>query len=193
MTTSTLLFLVAAGCGVLFGLLAVYSQTRTGVPLRRVRWTAPALLLAGCTAFGGLAYVLDSGVARTTLFEVDADGSGASVPETIVVDLAVQHAGARHDLLVAPKTDADVQVPADVRVQLLDPAGQPVVDQSRRLEPRCVDDPAPCEWDSYSAEFTPAATGPYRLVVTLFTPDVPVVHIRVGDEQKTDGVRAPGY
>ena len=44
----------------LFGGLAVYSQPRDGVPFRVLRWTAPALLLAGCVAFGGLAYVLDS-------------------------------------------------------------------------------------------------------------------------------------
>ena len=50
-----------------------------------------------------------------------------------------------------------------------------------------------CTWDSYSAEFTPVASGVHRLVVTLDTPDVPVLHVRVGDEQKTDGVRAPGY
>ena len=39
----------------------------------------------------------------------------------------------------------------------------------------------------------PFAPGVHRLIVTLDTPDVPVLHVRVGDEQKTDGVRAPGY
>jgi hypothetical protein len=94
MSTSTL-FLVAAGCGVLFGALAVYQQLRDGVALGAVRWTEP--------------------------------------------------------------------------------------------------EPALCTWDSYSKEFTPVRSGPFRLVVTLSTPDVPVLHVRIGDALKTDGHRAPGY
>jgi hypothetical protein len=82
---------------------------------------------------------------------------------------------------------------AQVRVQLLDPGGQPLLEEPRTLEPRCEDTPAVCTWDSYSAEFTPFAPGVHRLVVALDTPDVPVLHVRVGDEQKTDGVRPPGY
>jgi hypothetical protein len=143
MSTSTLPFSVAAGRGVLFGLLARYGQLRNGVPLR--------------------------------------------------FDVAVEHPGARHDLLVAPKSESDVDSPAQVRVQLLDPGGQPLIEESRTLEPRCADTPAVCTWDSYGAEFTPFTPGVHRLVVTLDTPDVPVLHVRVGDDQKTDGVRAPGY
>jgi hypothetical protein len=105
----------------------------------------------------------------------------------------VEHPRARHDLVVAAKSESDVDSPAQVRVQLLDPGGQPLLEESRTLEPRCEDTPAVCTWDSYSAEFTPFAPGVHRLVVALDTPDVPVLHVRVGDEQKTDGVRAPGY
>src|SRR3954454_15657659 len=53
--------------------------------------------------------------------------------------------------------------------------------------------PAVCTRDSYSAGFTPVVPGVHRVFVTLDTPDVPVLHVRVGDEQKTDGVRTPGY
>jgi hypothetical protein len=163
------------------------------VPLRAVRWTAPVVILVCCCAFGGLAYLLDSGMARTTLYEIDAEGSGTEGPASIEFDVAVEHPGARHDLLVAPKSESDVDSPAQVRVQLLDPGGQPLIEDSRTLEPRCEDTPAVCTWDSYGAEFTPFTPGVHRLVVTLDTPDVPVLHVRVGDEQKTDGVRAPGY
>jgi hypothetical protein len=105
----------------------------------------------------------------------------------------VEHPRARHDLVVAAKSESDVDSPAQVRVQLLDPGGQPLLEESRTLEPRCEDTPAVCTWDGYSAEFTPVAPGAHRLIVTLDTPDVPVLHVRIGDEQKTDGVRAPGY
>ena len=191
MTTSTLLFLVAAGCGVMFGVLAVYGQMRSGVSLHAVRWTAPVLLLVGCVAFGGLAYLLDSGVAEKTLYEIEAVGSGPAVPESIEFPVMVEHPGAVHEVLVGPKSDADVRAPAQIRVQLLDPTGQVLLDEYRTLEPRCEGAPALCTWDSYSAEFTPAAPGPYRMVVTLLTPDVPVVHVWIGDAEKTDGVRGP--
>ena len=193
MSTSTILFLSAAGCGLLFGVLAVYAQVREGIALGAVRWTAPVVLWVGCTAFGGLAYLIDSGLAATTLYEIDADGSGPDVPEAIAFDIPVEHPGALHDVLVAPKTDGEVTVPAQVRVQLRDPAGQLLVDESRTLEPRCEDPPTLCTWDGYSAEFTPATAGTHELIVTLDTPDVPVLHVRVGDEDKTDGQRAPGY
>lgn len=31
------------------------------------------------------------------------------------------------------------------------------------------------------------------MVVTVLTPDVPVLHVYVGDPEKTDGERIPGY
>jgi len=39
----------------------------------------------------------------------------------------------------------------------------------------------------------PPADGELRLTVTLLTPDVPTVHVWLGDEEKTDGQRIPGY
>jgi hypothetical protein len=35
--------------------------------------------------------------------------------------------------------------------------------------------------------------GNLQLTVTVLTPDVPTVHVRMGDEEKTDGQRIPGY
>jgi hypothetical protein len=163
------------------------------VSLPEVRWAAPVLILLGCCAFGGLAYLLDSGVAEQTLYEIEAEGSGPAVPADIAFDVTVEHPGARHDLLVAPETDVEVTAPAQIRVRLADPAGALLLDEPRSLDRRCDPEPALCTWDSYSAEFTPSRPGPYRLVVTLLTPDVPVLHVRVGDEQKTDGHRIPGY
>jgi hypothetical protein len=192
MTTSTILFLTATGCGLLFSALAVYAQTRDA-GFKRVRWTAPVALLLGATAFGGLAYLLDSGLAEKTLYEIDAEGPGAAVPAGIEFDVPVEHPGAVHDLLVAPTSGVDVDAPAEIRVQLSDPAGHVLLDRTETLEPRCDGETDRCDWDAWSAEFTPAAPGPHALVVTVLTPGVPVVHVRVGDEQKTDGHRAPGY
>ena len=68
-----------------------------------------------------------------------------------------------------------------------------VDDERTPLEPRCDDKSWNCTWDSYSRGFTPATGGDLRLTVTLLTPDVPTVHVWVGDEEKTDGQRIPGY
>ncbi|RZT83434.1 hypothetical protein EV383_0239 [Pseudonocardia sediminis] len=192
MDTSTILFLSALACGVLFAVCAVYSQMRDGVRLGSVRWTTPAVILGCCAAFGGLAYLLDSGVAEQTLYEIEAEGTGAQVPRPISFAIPVEHPGAMHSLMVAPKTDTDVTDAADVRVQLNDPAGRVLVDEPRTLDQRCPSD-GRCEWDSYTKDFTPPGPGTYELVVTVLTPDVPIVHVWVGDELKTDGQRAPGY
>jgi hypothetical protein len=152
------------------------------------------VILVCCCAFGGLAYLLDSGVARTTLYEIDAEGSAAEVPASIEFDVAVEHPGARHDLLVAPKRESDVDSPAPVRgaaARSRRSAAARGVEDARaalRGHPRGVH-----LGQLQRAEFTPVAPGVHRLIVTLDTPDVPVLHVRIGDEQKTDGVRAPGY
>ncbi len=192
-TTSQILFLVMVACGVLFAGCAVVPELRGGTPLRRVDRTLPALILAFCTAFGGLAFLIDSGVAEKTLFEVEVPGSQAAVPEVLQWDVAVEHPGALHELGVYPNSDRNVETPADVRVQLVDPLGRVLLDDERTLEPRCDGKGWDCTWDSYSAEFTPPSDGDLRLTVTLFTPDVPTVHVWMGDEEKTDGKRIPGY
>jgi hypothetical protein len=191
-STSQILFLTGALCGVVVGTSAVVPQLRGGTPLRRVRWTLPAAILGFCTAFGGMAFLIDSGVAEQTLFEVEVPGSGPSAPAVLEWDIPVEHPGALHSLGVYPKTDADVETPADIEVRLTDASGQVLVDEERTLEPRCEDKSWNCTWDSYSADFTPGP-GTHRLTVTLLTPDVPTVHVWLGDEEKTDGQRIPGY
>lgn len=193
MTTSQILFLTGVLCGVLFAACAVIPQLRGGTPLRRVQWTLPAVILGFCTAFGGLAFLIDSGVAERTLFEVEVPGSQAVVPEMMEWDVAVEHPGALHELGVYLNSEANVDTPADLRVQLVDPVGRVLLDDERTLEPRCEGRDWNCDWDSYTAEFTPPVHGDMRLTVTLLTPDVPTLHVRVGDEDKTDGRRIPGY
>jgi hypothetical protein len=189
--TSLLLFVVAAGCGLLFAVLAVYAQAgRSG--LRGVRWRTPAVILVLCAAFGCLAFVLDSGNAATTLYEIDAQGPGDAVPDATEYDFVVEHPGAVHDLLVDPR-GAPVDHPLDVRVELRDPNGAVALDEAQTLDPRCDQSTVGCTWDSWSRTFVPPVAGPYRMVVTIGARGVDDVHVRVGDPQKTDGHRAPGY
>jgi hypothetical protein len=187
MSTSTILFLSAVGCGVLFAVCAVYAQ---GAPLLKVRWAVPVAILAACSAFGGLAFFLDSGNARQTLYEIDAEGSGPVAPQAIRFDIPVEHPGVQHELIVGPKSDASVDTPAQLQVQITDALGQVLLDQSETLDTRCDEF---CEWDSFDASYTPTGPGELTMVVTVSTPDVPVLHVWVGDPEKTDGVRAPGY
>jgi hypothetical protein len=65
-----------------------------------------------------------------------------------------------------------------------------LLDRTETLVPRCDDF---CEWDALSASYTPTAPGGVTMIVTVNTPDVPELHIYVGDPEKTDGKRIPGY
>jgi hypothetical protein len=192
-STSTILFLTGVACGVFFAALAVYGQARGGGSLREVRWGVPVGILVFGAAFGGTAFLIDSGVAGKTLFEAEVAGSGAAVPSVLEWEIPVEHPGAGHSLGVYPNSDRNVDTPADVRVQLVDDVGRVLVDDERTLEPRCGDESWNCTWDSYSTDFTPPIGGELRLTVTLLTPDVPTVHVWLGDEEKTDGRRTPGY
>jgi hypothetical protein len=192
-TTSQILFLTGLLCGAFFAALAVGAQALGPGGWREVRWGLPVGLLAFGAAFGGLAFLLDSGVAEKTLFEVEVPGSASDVPAVLRWEVPVEHPGATHELGVYPNSDGNVDTPADLRVQLVDPLGRVLLDEERTLEPRCDGKSWDCTWDSYSAEFTPPSPGSLRLTVTLLTPDVPAVHVWMGDEQKTDGRRLPGY
>ena len=191
MTTSHILFLTGAACGVFFAAVCLRAQRVHG-PFGRRWWSAPGWCLIGGVTFGAAAFLLDSGVAATTLFEAEVPGSTAAVPAVLQWDIPVEHPGALHELGVYPNSDRNVEAPADVHVQLVDPVGRVLIDRTEELEPRCGDSHL-CDYDSYTAEFSPADYGTLRLTVTVLTPDVPTVHVRVGDEQKTDGRRIPGY
>lgn len=164
MSTSTVLFLTAVLCGPGFATVHMWVQADGHPSLKTIRWKGPALVLACCTAFGGLAYFLDSDVADTTLDEIDVEGSSATVPDAIRFDIPVEHAGVAHKLL----------------------------DESAALQPRCDSELEDCTWDSFSRMFTPATTGRYTLVVTLLASDVPDLHVRVEDPERSDGHRALG-
>jgi hypothetical protein len=184
-----LLLLVMVGCGVGFAALAVYGQVRGKGGLRDVTWSLPIGILVVCGLFGIGAWWLDSGIARTTLFEVDAP-----VPVG-AYDLLVEHPGVEHELFVSP-TPADVvfesENSVELRVQLVDPAGRVLVDRPLRLEPECREE-FECGWESWTGRFTPTSAAAHRLAVTVVTSGVPVVHLLVTDPEKTDGERAPGY
>jgi hypothetical protein len=209
MSTSTIIFLSAVGCGLLFGACAWIAEMgpdpataanakKAGkkgkqVPAptpprrRRPRWVLPVLVFAGCTAFGGLAFLIDDGVADETLFEVVAEGTGPSVPQTFPFEIPVEHPEVEHELLVEPKSTIGV---VDLRVQVIDPAGRVLLDRTETLEGTCEEF---CEPRAFSATFTPTRAGLHTLQVTVATPDVGELHVHVGDPEKTDGRRAPGY
>ena len=190
MDTSTILFLSALGCGVLFAGCAVLAQSADKTVALWKRWALPAGILAFCTAFGALAYLIDDSNADTTLYEIEAEGSGDEVPVAIRFDIPVEHAGAEHQLLVAPLSEASVTEPAQLQVRVTDPTGAVLLDRPVTLDLRCEEF---CEWDALTERFTPTALGGLTMDVTVLTPDVPVLHVWVGDPLKTDGERAPGY
>lgn len=191
MSTSTIIFLSAVASGVLFGALAVYEQARR-MPWSDVRWKVPVWLLVGATAMGGLFYLIDSGVAEQTLYETVAEGPGAGVPTTTSFPFVVEHPTATHDLLVAPESSEKVVTPIRVAVRLTGPDGRALVDEQRLLDVRCPSD-EPCEWYTFSKDLVPGRAGPYALDVTVMDPGVTSLHVRVGDADKTDGERIPGY
>ena len=199
MTTSVLLFLVGLGCGTGFAALAVYAQLRGGGRWGDVGWGLPAGIVVFGALFGGLAYGIDHGIAKTTLFEVDAEGSlGVAVGAPAPVrefDLRVEHPGVEHELFVSPSpgdTREDPDGPVELHVWLADPAGRVLVDESLLLHPECRRSSG-CGWQDFTAPFTPTSAAAHRLAVTVITTDVPAVHVLVTDPEKTDGVRAPGY
>ena len=196
MSTSVLLLCVGIGCGAFFAGLAVYAQLRGGGSLRRVTWWIPSGILVFGVAAGLGAYWIDHGVARTTLFEVDAEGSlGVRVTDPAApvreFDLAVEHPGVRHEVLVDPITPDEAANPVQLYVRLDDPDGRPLIDQELLFDVEC--DRSGCGWRGWTGYFTPETARVHRLTVVVLTIDVPAVHVRVEDPEKTDGVRAPGY
>jgi hypothetical protein len=188
-----ILFLVLLSFGVLMAALVVWVQVRGAGRWRDVHRGLPLGLVAFGAAFGAMAFLLDSGVAGKTLFEAEVPGSGAAVPSVLAWEIPVEHPGAGHELGVYLNADRNVDAPADVRVQLVDPLGRVLIDDERTLEPDCSGKSWDCTWDSYSVEFAPPVDGTLQLTVTLLTPDVPTVHVWMGDEEKTDGQRIAGY
>ena len=81
-------------------------------------------------------------------------------------------------------------------VRLTDPAGAVVVDEHETLATYDDSDSSWVRhdvWDDWDREVTPTQAGDYQLTVTVLSPDVPQVHVWVGDDEKTDGHRIAGY
>lgn len=197
MSTSWILFWSAFGCGLLFGGCALWVQLLDGTrgAYRPRDAVLPAGILAFCAAFGGLAFLIDSGVAETTLYEtvVDTASVAQEPPFTGSHRFVVERPGVAHDLLVAPESSASVDEPVRVRVRLAGPDGRTAIDGESTLDVRCPGITDPCVWDTVHADFVPAAAGEWDLRVTVLDPGVTRLHLRVGDADKTDGERAPGY
>jgi hypothetical protein len=196
-STSVLLFGIGAGFGLLLAGLMVWAQVRSG-GWGSVQWGMAAGLLGFGLLFGAGAYLLDSDLAETTLFEVDAPGSvGVAVgdpPPVRTYVVVVEHPGVEHELLVAPLIDlADAPGPAELHVRLDDGAGRPLLDEPLVLAVDCSGRSFYCTWASWTGSFVPQAATVHRLRVTVRTVEVPEVHLRIEDPEKTDGVRAPGY
>ena len=151
----------------------------------------------GLVAFVVLAFSLNSGVSDKTLFEAQVDGTGDAAPAVLTFTVPVEHAGVRHEFDVNPRADGQsVDDPIDVAVRLTDPAGAVVIDEHETLATYDDSDSSWGRhnvWDDWDREVTPTQAGDYLLTVTVLSPDVPQVHVWVGDDEKTDGHRIDGY
>ncbi|MGE3284694.1 MAG: hypothetical protein AB7J32_01175 [Pseudonocardia sp.] len=187
MTTSDWLFLTGVACGVFFAGVVVWAQAQGPRGLREVSWKIPAGFVVFGAAFGSLAYLIDSGVAEKTLYEIDAPG-GVGVQEFRV---AVEHPGAEHSLLLDPQVDGDAPGPVEIAV-FASSGNTPLVSDTVVLDVDCSGRSVYCGWESWTGRFAP---GPGTLTVRVHvrTPGIETLHLRVEDPEKTDGVRAPGY
>ncbi len=141
------------------------------------------------------AFWSDSDLRGTTLYEVVLDGSPTQADAATIqrVDFQIEHPGVEHDLLIGPMyrpltmqwPDFDVQI----GVTLGRTGDPPLIDDTFDFKPRYREN----QWQPAYLHFTPQTKGRHTLTLTLFTPGIPAVHVRVGDPLKEDGERAAGY
>ena len=193
MSTSWILFWSAVACGVLFAGCALWAQLLDGTSTRAYRWRdagLPAAILACCAGFGALAFALDSGNADRTLYE-SVTHPVADGPFTERHTFTVEHPGVRHPvLIVVDPASFGMRDPVRLEVRLAGPDGRTALDDAPVLEAWCAPD---CEWDRYSTDVVPATAGTWDLDLRVLTPGVGRVHVWVGDDERTDGRRAPGF
>jgi hypothetical protein len=183
---------------VLVAAVVAFGRHWQGGPYKRVAATL-AVLAAG-SAFAWLAFSINRGMEVTTLHEVMLEGTldlkeGERVPvrET---SFGVEHPGVEHELFFSPSGGMggreDFQ--AEVAVQLLDPAGEVVLEDRHTFVPergsRRFD---PLRWPGRKLPFRPEQEGTYRLRVVPLTIGVKGIHVRIADPEKRDGHRMPGY
>jgi hypothetical protein len=201
MTNSHWLALLILALALLGAWATTHYGRRAGQPEKKLRALRWGFVLGGL-AFAGFAYWADSGLRRTTLYEELIEGTDETTARaTRSRRFAIEHANVEHTLLVEPKPDWTEQAAAPVTlgVRLTGPGGVILVDErptfglrtesgrgSTALARRDV-------WESRSFRFTPRETGPCELALFVEIAGLHVIHVRVEDPEKTDGVRAPGY
>ncbi len=175
----------------IFAAMTLYFARATPV---KARLAAAGFALGGI-AFGIFAGLTDYGQRAVTLFEVEVPGyerAAPGGPPVRELEFAVEHPGVQHTLMFWPKAGPlGAAHEAVVRVELRDAEGTPLLEREERFEPRSGRSGS--DWGSASVRFTPAQAGRHTLLVTAVTPDTPVVHVRIEDPLKRDGVRPPGY
>lgn len=175
----------------IFAVMTLYFGRATPV---KARLTALGLAVGG-VAFGVFAGLTDYGQRAVTLFEVEVPGyerAAPGGPPVRELEFAVEHPGVEHTLMFWPKAGPlGAGHDAVVRVELRDAAGATLLEREERFEPRSGESGS--RWGSASVRFTPAQAGRHVLLVTAATPDTPIVHVRIEDPLKRDGVRPAGY
>jgi hypothetical protein len=154
-------------------------------------------LAVGLVALVGVFFWINAGVANHTLFEAQVPATGDTAPAVLTFTVPVEHPGAQHQIMVNPRDDGgSVDGPIDVAVRLIDPEGTVLVDERVTLDTRDDSDSGWVRhyvWDDWNDELVPTRAGDHTLTVTVLSPHVPEVHVWVGDDEKTDGQRIPGY
>jgi hypothetical protein len=184
------LFIALLGCGL--GWLTV-----RGNPLVRAKLIGAGFAAMGLGG-GWFIYSTDQQLRGETLYEVMAEGSmGAAVNAPAPVrqlEFVVEHPGVEHTLMISPSSyrAADPTGAAELSFELKDPDGNRVLGEKRVYEVRSSGRSS-SDWDASYHRFVPSKSGTYVLELVILTVDVPQVHIRVADPEKTDGQRIPGF
>lgn len=164
---------------------------------RRATVSGSCLVILGLGG-GWFIYGNDQQRRGETLFEAMAEGSvgvvaGAPAPVR-QLQFVVEHPNVQHTLMVAPSAfrAAEPTGDAELSFQLKSPDGTTVIEAQRVYAVRRPSR-SRAGWEATYHPFIPTAAGTYTLVLVLLTVDVPHVHVRVEDPEKTNGKRIPGW
>lgn len=179
-----------------------WAERLAGWSVRKVRTVAASMAIGGLV-FAVYAFAVDWDLRRTTLFEVlieieeEDPGQGAGTVRSY--EFNVESPGVEHDITYAPKPRPLHYASGDVRIriEILDAIGERVHTDETLFEPRLAGGHRPAsahhEWSGRSTAFTPRSTGPHTLRVLPLTRGIPRIQVRIGDPEKRDGGRIPGY
>jgi hypothetical protein len=192
-TVSTLILSAAilVPCLIFAGMILIFG----GATPRRSRWLALGFVLGGAlfAFYGGS---MDAQMRAVTLYEARLPGSegvlpGASTPVR-EVSFVVEHPTVTHTLSYWPARNGPFSggFMAEMQIELRDPTGALLINQTDQFQPRAGQSPA---WSSVSIPFTPPTTGTYTLRIIPITSGIPLIHVRVEDPLKRDGQRVRGY